>query len=157
MTKYWVKPIPEQRFLQPDIKRSIYVRRKNWISHGISVSKVLPTEGTLPKFEITAQGSGKIAGVDVQFMGTYHAEMKANGSMYGECPNSAILMAADGIATLRASGVGRTEPDGSTKFRGIVYIETTAPSLMSLNGKAIVQEYDVDAAGNANWEMWHWA
>ena len=121
------------------------------------VSKVLPTEGTLPKFEITAQGSGKIAGVDVQFMGTYHAEMKADGSMYGECPNSAILMAADGVATLRASGVGRTEPDGSTKFRGIVYIETTAPSLMSLNGKAIVQEYDVDAAGDANWEMWHWA
>ena len=114
-----------------------------------SVSKVLPTEGTLPKFEITAQGSGKIAGVDVQFMGTYHAEMKADGSMYGECPNSAVLMAADGVATLRASG--------STKFRGIVYIETTVPSLMSLNGKAIVQEYDVDAAGNANWEMWHWA
>ena len=109
-----------------------------------SVSKVLPTEGTLPKFEITAQGSGKIAGVDVQFMGTYHAEMKADGSMYGECPNSAILMAADGVATLRASGVGRTEPDGSTKFRGIVYIETTAPSLISLNGKAIVQEYDVE-------------
>jgi len=34
-----------------------------------SVSKLLPTKGTLPKFEITAQGSGKIAGVDVQFMG----------------------------------------------------------------------------------------
>ena len=34
-----------------------------------SVSKVLPTEGTLPKFEITAQGSGKIAVVDVHFMG----------------------------------------------------------------------------------------
>ena len=61
-----------------------------------SVSKVHPSEGTLQKkFEITAQGSGKIAGVDVQFMGTYHAEMKADGSMYGECPNPAILMAAD--------------------------------------------------------------
>jgi hypothetical protein len=67
-----------------------------------SVGKVLPAEGTLPKFEITAQGSGKIAGVDVQFIGTYHAEMKADGSMYGECPNSAILMAADGVATVKA-------------------------------------------------------
>ena len=38
----------------------------------------------------------KIAGVDVQSMGTYHAEMKADVSIYGECPNSAILMAADG-------------------------------------------------------------
>ena len=122
-----------------------------------SVTKVLPSEGTLPKFEVTAQGSGTIAGVQVQFMGTYHTEMRADGSMYGECPNSALLMAADGVATLKASGVGRTEPDGSTKFRGIFYIETTAPSLMSLNGKAIVQEYDVDAEGNATSEMWHWA
>ena len=122
-----------------------------------SVTKVLPSEGTLPKFEITAQGSGTITGVPVQFMGTYHTEMRADGSIYGECPNSALLMAADGVATLKASGVGRTEPDGSTKFRGIFYIETTAPSLMSLNGKAIVQEYDVDAEGNATSEMWHWA
>ena len=122
-----------------------------------SVTKVLPSESTLPKFEVTAQGSGTIAGVQVQFMGTYHTEMRADGSMYGECPNSALLMAADGVATLKASGVGRTEPDGSTKFRGIFYIETTAPSLMSLNGKAIVQEYDVDAEGNATSEMWHWA
>ena len=122
-----------------------------------SVTKVLPSEGTLPKFEVTAQGSGTIAGVQVQFMGTYHTEMRADGSIYGECPNSALLMAADWVATLKASGVGRTEPDGSTKFRGIFYIETTAPSLMSLNGKAIVQEYDVDAEGNATSEMWHWA
>ena len=122
-----------------------------------SVTKVLPSDGTLPKFEITAQGSGTITGVQVQFMGTYQTEMRADGSMYGECPNSSLLMAADGVATLKASGVGRTEPDGSTKFRGIFYIETTAPSLMSLNGKAIVQEYDVDAEGNATSEMWHWA
>ena len=108
-----------------------------------SVNKVLPSEGTLPKFEVTAQGSGTIVGVPIQFMGTYLTEMKADGSMYGECPNSSILMAADGVATLKASGVGRTESDGSTKF-GFFYIETTAPSLMSLNGKAIIQEYDVD-------------
>ena len=122
-----------------------------------SVTKVLPSDGTLPKFEVTAQGSGTITGVPVQFMGTYQTEMRADGSMYGECPNSSLLMAADGVATLKASGVGRTEPDGSKKFRGIFYIETTAPSLMSLNGKAIVQEYDVDSEGNATCEMWHWA
>ena len=31
-----------------------------------SVTKVLPSDGTLPKFEVTAQGSGTIAGVQVQ-------------------------------------------------------------------------------------------
>ena len=73
-----------------------------------SVSKVMPAKGDLAKIWNTAQGNGKIAGVDIQFMGTYHAEMKADVSIYGECPNSAILMAADGMATLRANGVGRT-------------------------------------------------
>ena len=122
-----------------------------------AANKVLHTQGTLPKFEVAVQGSGTLAGVQVQTMSTYYAEMRVDGSMYGELPNSGIVMAADGVATLKASGVGRTEPDGSTKFRGIFYIETAAPSLMSLNGKAIVQEYDVDAEGNATCEMWHWA
>ena len=35
-----------------------------------SVTKVLPSVSTLPKFEATAQGSGTITGVPVQFMGT---------------------------------------------------------------------------------------
>jgi hypothetical protein len=44
-----------------------------------SVNKVLPTEGTLPKFEVTAEGTGTLAGVQVQMMSTYHAEMRADG------------------------------------------------------------------------------
>ena len=31
-----------------------------------AVTKVLPTDGTLPKFEVTAQGSGTLAGIQVQ-------------------------------------------------------------------------------------------
>ena len=122
-----------------------------------SVSKVMPAKGDLAKILNTAQGNGKIAGVDVQFMGTYHAEMKADGSMYGELPNSGIVMAADGVATFRATGSGGMTEDGGSKFRGACYFETTAPSLMSLNGKAMIYEWDVDPSGNAQWEIWHWA
>ena len=43
-----------------------------------AVTKVLPTDGTLPKFEVTAQGSGTLAGVQVQLMSTYYADMKAD-------------------------------------------------------------------------------
>jgi len=28
---------------------------------------------------------------------------------------------------------------------------------MSLNGKAMIYEWDVDPSGNAKWEIWHWA
>jgi hypothetical protein len=27
---------------------------------------------------------------------------------------------------------------------------------MSLNGKALIYEWDVDSSGNATWELWHW-
>ena len=122
-----------------------------------AVTKVLPTDGTLPKFEVTAQGSGTLAGVQVQMMSTYYADMKADGSMYGECPNAVLIMASDGIATGRATGAGSTDSDGGSKFRGACYFETTAPSLMSLNGKAMVYEWDVEAGGGATWNIWHWA
>ena len=64
-----------------------------------SVNKVLPTEWTLPKFEVTAEGTGTLAGVQVQMMSTYHAEMRADGSIYGELPNSGLVMTSDGVAT----------------------------------------------------------
>jgi hypothetical protein len=122
-----------------------------------ATNKVLPTEGTLPKFEVTAQGSGTLVGVQVQTLSTYFAEMRADGSMYGELPNSGIVMAADGVATFRATGSGGMTEGGGSKFRGACYFETITPSLMSLNGKALIYEWDVDPSGNATWELWHWA
>ena len=122
-----------------------------------SVNKVLPSEGTLPKFEVTAQGTGTLAGAQVQMMSTYHAEMRADGSMYGELPNSGVVMTSDGVATFRATGSGGMTEDGGSKFRGACYFETTAPSLMSLNGKALIYEWDVDASGSATWNLWPWA
>ena len=47
-----------------------------------AANKVLPTQGMLPKFEVVVQGSGTLAGVQVQTMSTYYAEMRADGSMY---------------------------------------------------------------------------
>jgi hypothetical protein len=65
-------------------------------------------------------------------------------------------MASDGVATAKASRVGRTVHNCSTKFHVIFYIEATAPFLVSLNEKAIIQEYDVGAERNAACEMWYW-
>ena len=124
----------------------------------VTTTKTLPANGTLPRFEVTIlSGSGTLAGVDIfQTMGTYSAEMREDGTLYGECPNSGLVIAADGVATFRATGIGTFTEDGGATFKGMVYFQTSAPSLASLNGAAIVYNWDVDAAGNAAWELWQW-
>ena len=123
---------------------------------GSTTTKTLSVEGSLPKFETSAQASGTLAGVEVTTMATYWAEMQANGTLYGECPNAGVIMAQDGVATFRASGTGSFTADGGVSFKGVVYVQTTAPSLSSLNGAALVYNWDVDAEGNATWELWEW-
>ena len=126
--------------------------------NAVTTTKTLPANGTLPRFEVTVlSGSGTLAGVDVfQTMATYSAEMREDGTLYGECPNAGLVIAADGVATFRATGIGTFTEDGGATFKGMVYFQTSAPSLASLNGAAIVYNWDVDAEGNAAWELWEW-
>ena len=123
---------------------------------GTTTDKVMPAQGGLPSFETSAQTSGKLAGAECQSMATYSAQMQPDGSLYGECPNSGVVMTSDGVATFRASGCGQMTGDGGAKFRGAVYFQTSAPSLMSVNGKCMVYEWDVDVQGNATWNIWEW-
>ncbi len=123
----------------------------------VTMTKVLPANGTNPRFEVTVpSGNGTLAGVDVQMMATYAGELRADGTIYAECPNSGVVMAADGVATFRATGIGTFTEDGGNSFKGMVYFQTSAPSLVSLNGAAVVYNWDVDAEGNAAWELWQW-
>ncbi|MBP43173.1 MAG: hypothetical protein CL925_02100, partial [Deltaproteobacteria bacterium] len=92
---------------------------------GTTTDKVLPAQGGFPSFETSAQTSGKLAGVDVQSMATYSAQMQPDGSLYGECPNSGVVMTSDGAATFRATGCGQMTADGGAKFRGAVYFQTS--------------------------------
>ncbi len=123
---------------------------------GTTTDKVMPAQGGLPSFETSAQTSGKLAGAECQSMATYSAQMQPDGSLYGECPNSGVVMTSDGVATFRASGCGQMTGDGGAKFRGAVYFQTSAPALMSVNGKCMVYEWDVDVQGNATWNIWEW-
>jgi hypothetical protein len=118
--------------------------------------KSLPAEDSNPVFEVNAQGGGKLGDTDVQMMATYYANVLADGSLYGECPNAGVVMTQDGVGTFRASGVGAFTADGGSTFRGVVYFQSTAPSLAGLNGKALVYHWDVDGEGTATWEMWEW-
>ena len=101
--------------------------------------------------------NGTLAGVDIfKMMATYSAEMREDGTLYRECPNAGLVIAADGVATFTTTGIGTFTEDGGATFKGMVYFQTSAPSLASLNGAAVVYNWDVDAEGNAAWELWQW-
>ena len=123
---------------------------------GASQMTALPAVNGMPAAETTATTAGTLAGVEVQSMATYQATMRADGSWQGECPNSGIVMAADGVATFSATGVGSPTEDGGFAFRGVVYFNASAPSLSSLNGVAVVYDWTVAADGQATWELWEW-
>jgi len=118
--------------------------------------KTLPAKDSRPVFEVSAQGAGKLGDGDVTMMATYSANMLADGSLYGECPNSSAIIAQDGVGTFRATGAGAFTADGGSTFRGVAYVQSAAPSLAGLNGKALVYDWDVDSSGNATWELWEW-
>ena len=123
---------------------------------GASQMKALPAVNGMPAAETTATTAGTLAGVEVQSMATYQATMRADGSWQGECPNSGIVKAADGVATFSATGVGSPTEDGGFVFKGVVYFNAAAPSLSSPNGVAVVYDWTVTADGEATWELWEW-
>ena len=122
----------------------------------VATNKALPAVNGMPTMETSALGQGTLVGQDVQFMATYSATMQADGSFYGECPNSGIVMSATGAATFRATGCGVPTAEGGFKFRGACYFQSADANLSALNGKACAYNWDVDAEGNATWEIWEW-
>jgi hypothetical protein len=122
-----------------------------------TVTRVLPTEGSSPRFETSVDGGGTLLGVPVKFLATYWSEVRADGSIYGECPNSGVFMTEDGeAATFIASGAGGFTSEGGAFFRGAVYFQTSGSKLARLNGICGVHEWDVDAEGNGKWVIWEW-
>ena len=124
----------------------------------VTTARTLPANGTNPVFEVSAiSGKGTLAGAEIiQMMATYNSEMGSTGILLGECPNAGVVIAADGVATFRATGIGTFTEDGGATFKGVCYFQTSAPSLTKLNGAAIIFNWDVDAEGNAAWELWQW-
>ncbi|MDG2313376.1 MAG: hypothetical protein P8M15_05010 [Alphaproteobacteria bacterium] len=117
------------------------------------INKALDAVNGMPTIETSANGQGTLAGNEVNTMATYSSVMRADGAFYGEC-NAGIIMAQDGVATFKATGIGKPTSDGGFSFKGSVYFETVAPSLSSLNGAACMYTWEVDASGNAECEIW---
>ena len=87
---------------------------------GPATNKALSAEGSLPKFSTSTEGVGTLAGAEVQSMATYSSSMRADGTLYGECPNQGVIMTQDGVATFRATGVGTLQLTAGQTLEGRV-------------------------------------
>jgi hypothetical protein len=119
------------------------------------LERVLPSDGGVPKMEVTFQAAGSLLGVPSQDRGTYWAALRPDGTLYGE--GQGITMSAQGdAATWKGSGVGRMKQDGSISYRGAIYLQTTSPKWAQLNSIAVLFEYEVDAQGNSRSTLYEW-
>lgn len=120
--------------------------------------KVLPARGSVPLMDTTAEGTGSILGANATIMVSYSTEVRPDGTLYGECPNSGVIMTQEGeVATFSGAGAGKfTGQGGAVSFRGAIYFQSSSSKLAALNGAAVVYEWDVDADGNGALALWNW-
>ena len=115
----------------------------------VTGQRVLPSEGAA-KVETSFEVHGTLAGVPSTMMGTYWSVVRADGSLYGECPRQGVVMTPEGVGTWTAAGIGHFTGKGTgVDFRGAVYFQTVPQKLARLTKVAAVYEWDVDEHGNA--------
>ncbi len=121
--------------------------------------RVLPSEvSSNPRFEVTAEVSGTILGIEATLTVTYQGVVRPDGLIYAECQNQAFIMTKDGdMATFTASGLGRFTGRGqATSWRGPIYHHTVSQKLARLNEVVVVYEWDIDENGNIQGGFWEW-
>lgn len=121
----------------------------------ITNQRVVTAEGG-PKIETSFRDEGTILGVRARTIGTYWAEMRASGTLYGE--GQGVVTNENGeMATWKGQGVGVLQPDGSVRYRGALFFHTQSGKWTRLNKVAAVFEFDVDKDGNTKATMSEWS
>lgn len=81
----------------------------------LTTQRVLPSDGPLPKLEVTFEILGTVLGKTAKTFVTYWSAVQPDGSLYGECTSQGVVMTENGeSATFRAAGTGNfTGPGGA--------------------------------------------
>ena len=118
-------------------------------------TRVLQDEGRGPRMEVTDQAAGVLCGVSVNQTVTYIGTMRPNGTISGE-GSGVTMTASGGAATFRGVGVGRFIRPGVVEWRGSLFYESASDELASLNGIAVLFEYEVDESGKSEGRLYEW-
>jgi hypothetical protein len=106
------------------------------------------------KIETTAQGTGKILGVDVFILSTSVGTMGANGIFMGEVTSSFMTIEGDSIMS---KGVAVAFPSGNGGVTRAASIHMTqSPKLARLNKVVGLHEYETDMQDNFTGKIWEW-
>lgn len=121
----------------------------------VTSQRVLAGSGGGPAMETSFRASGTLLGVKETSTATYSSAMRPDGTVYGE--GHGIVMGEDGhMATWIGQGVGTIKKDGAVSYRGAVYYQSSSPGWLRLNNVAAIFEYEVDAQGNTQSQLWEW-
>jgi len=120
----------------------------------VIVRRVISVDGGA-KVEVTTQSTGKLLGVETRNSVTYCAEIRPDGSLYGEAVGLVVGKGGE-QATFKAQGVGKLLDGGAVRYRGASYYYGDSPNFKRLNAVAVIFEYEADAEGNTKSKSWEW-
>ena len=120
----------------------------------VMVRRVISVDGRA-RMEVTVQGTGKLLGVETRNTVTYWAEIRPDGTLYGEAQGLVIGKGGE-QATFKAQGVGKLSDGGAVRYRGATYYYSDSPNFKRLNAVAAVFEYEADADGNTKNKLFEW-
>ena len=117
--------------------------------------RVLSNPDGGPKVETSFQTKGYLLGVEIRENGTYTADVRPDGTLFGN--GQGVILGKDGdMVSWVGNGVGTFKGGGAVSYRGAVYYRSASPKFARLNTVAAVFESEVDAEGNTRAELWEW-
>ena len=120
----------------------------------VMLRRVISVDGGT-KVEVTTQTTGKLLGIETRSNITYCAEIRQDGSLYGE--GQGLVVGKGGErATWKGQGVGKLLDGGAVSYRGALYYYSDSPNFRRLNAVAVVFEYSADADGNTKRKDLEW-
>ena len=118
--------------------------------------RVLSTDASGTKLEVSLQTTGTIRGVAESTLWTYTQLIRPDGSILGG--GQGVMTTEDGdVISLVGNGSGQAAPPGGAiELRVFLHPYSTSSKYSDLNSIGLVGEYDVAADGSAASKFWEW-
>jgi len=108
-----------------------------------------------PTVEVSFEDSGSVLGLATTGLGSYTSVIRPDNSIFGTGQGLITTQDGEGIAW-EGSGLGKFGAGGAVSYRGMLFFRANSQKLAAINNACGAFEYEVDAAGNTNSNVWEW-